>query len=92
MSNERKRTEKEVIEAVLDYAGKDESVRAVIRTNLLPKREYDYLLIVTLFEVCSSSVLFCHFLYVLFTFCGAHIYLVRLHWRIHANASPNQCE
>ena len=42
MSNERKRTEKEVIEAVLDYAGKDESVREVIRTNLLPKREYDY--------------------------------------------------
>lgn len=42
MSNERKRTEKEVIETVLDYAGKNESVRAVIRTNLLPKREYDY--------------------------------------------------
>ena len=36
------RTEKEVVEAVLDAAGKDESVRAVIRTNLLPKREYDY--------------------------------------------------
>ncbi|MCR5848689.1 MAG: aminoglycoside 6-adenylyltransferase [Lachnospiraceae bacterium] len=36
------RTEKEVIENVLDVAGADESVRAVIRTNLLPKREYDY--------------------------------------------------
>ena len=36
------RTEKEVIATVLDIAGKDESVRAVIRTNLLPKREYDY--------------------------------------------------
>ena len=36
------RTEREVIGTVLDYAGKDESVRAVIRTNLVPKREYDY--------------------------------------------------
>ena len=36
------RTEKEVIETVLDAAGKDDSVRAVIRTNLLPKREYAY--------------------------------------------------
>ena len=42
MSNMQKRTEAEVIETVLDFAGKDESVRAVIRTNLLPKREYDY--------------------------------------------------
>ena len=36
------RTEKDIIEAVLDIAGKDESVRAVIRTNLLPRRAYDY--------------------------------------------------
>lgn len=42
MSNMQKRTEAEVIETVLDFAGKNESVRAVIRTNLLPKREYDY--------------------------------------------------
>ena len=42
MNNEQMRTEKEIIETVLDYAEKDESVRAVIRTNLLPKREYDY--------------------------------------------------
>ena len=42
MSNMQKRTEAEVIEMVLDYAGKNESVRAVIRTNLLPNREYDY--------------------------------------------------
>ncbi len=36
------RTENEVIDLVLAVAEKDESVRAVIRTNLLPKREYDY--------------------------------------------------
>ena len=36
------RTEKEIIETVLDAAGKDDSVRAVIQTNLLPKREYAY--------------------------------------------------
>ncbi len=42
MSNMRKRTEKEVIETVLDFAEKSKSVRAVIRTNLVPKREYDY--------------------------------------------------
>lgn len=42
MCNGQKKTEKEIIESVLNYAEKDESVRAVIRTNLLPKREYDY--------------------------------------------------
>ena len=42
MSNEQMRTEKEIFETVLDYAEKNESVRAVIRTNLLPKRAYDY--------------------------------------------------
>ncbi len=42
MNNKQKRSEKEVIEMVLDFAEKNESVRAVIRTNLLPKREYDY--------------------------------------------------
>lgn len=42
MSNIRKRTETEVIETVLDFAEKSKSVRAVIRTNLFPKREYDY--------------------------------------------------
>ena len=42
VSDKRKRTEKEVVEAVLDFAGKDESVRAVIRTNLFPKRKYGY--------------------------------------------------
>ena len=36
------RTEKEVIETVLNAAGSDESVRAVVRTNLVPKRAYDY--------------------------------------------------
>ncbi len=36
------RTEQEIIETVLNAAGKDESVRAVIRTNLFPKRTYDY--------------------------------------------------
>lgn len=36
------RTEKEVINTVLNVAVEDESVRAVIRTNLLPKRKYDY--------------------------------------------------
>ncbi len=42
MSSMRKRTEKEVIETVLDFAEKSKSVKAVIRTNLPPKREYDY--------------------------------------------------
>ena len=42
MGIEQRRTEEEVIETVLDFAGKDESVRAVIRTNLFPKREFDY--------------------------------------------------
>ena len=36
------RSEKEVVDTVLNAAGEDEAVRAVIRTNLLPKREYDY--------------------------------------------------
>ena len=36
------RTEKEILETVLKAAGRDESVRAVIRTNLLPQRAYDY--------------------------------------------------
>ncbi len=36
------RNEKEVIENVLKIAEEDEAVRAVIRTNLLPKRKYDY--------------------------------------------------
>ena len=36
------RTEKEILETVLKAAGRDESVRAVIRTNLLPRRTYDY--------------------------------------------------
>ena len=36
------RSEKEVIDNVLNVAGEDEAVRAVIRTNLLPKRKYDY--------------------------------------------------
>ena len=35
-------TEKEILETVLKAAGRDESVRAVIRTNLLPRRAYDY--------------------------------------------------
>lgn len=35
------RTEKEITETVLRAAGEDEAVRAVIRTNLLPKREHD---------------------------------------------------
>ena len=42
MSNKQKKTETEVIERVLDFAEKNESVRAVIRTNLLPKRKYEY--------------------------------------------------
>ena len=36
------RTENEVLKNVLDAAEKDDAVRAVIRTNLLPKRKYDY--------------------------------------------------
>ena len=40
--SEQARTEKEVIESVLNIADKDETVRAIIRTNLLPKRAYDY--------------------------------------------------
>ena len=36
------RTEHEVLQNVLTAAEKDERVRAVIRTNLLPKRKYDY--------------------------------------------------
>ena len=35
-------TEKEIIDRVLDAANRDETVRAVIRTNLLPRRQYDY--------------------------------------------------
>ena len=42
MSNKQKKTETEVIERVLDFAEKNESIRAVIRTNLLPKRKYEY--------------------------------------------------
>ena len=36
------RSEQEVIEKVLKVAEEDEAVRAVIRTNLFPKRKYDY--------------------------------------------------
>ena len=36
------RTEHEVLQNVLTAAEKDERVRAVIRTNLLPRRKYDY--------------------------------------------------
>ena len=36
------RSEKEVLDAVLCVAAADEAVRAVIRTNLVPKRKYDY--------------------------------------------------
>ena len=36
------RSEKEVLDAVLCVADADEAVRAVIRTNLVPKRKYDY--------------------------------------------------
>lgn len=36
------RTEKEIIDLVLDVARKDENIRAVIRTDLLPVREYLY--------------------------------------------------
>ena len=36
------RTENDVLQNVLDVADKDETVRAVIRTNLFPKRKYDY--------------------------------------------------
>ena len=36
------RSEKEIIDTVLNAADKDESVRAVIRTDLLPKRKYEY--------------------------------------------------
>ena len=35
------RTENDVLQNVLNVADKDETVRAVIRTNLLPKRKYD---------------------------------------------------
>ncbi len=36
------RTENEVLQNILSVADKEETVRAVIRTNLLPKRKYDY--------------------------------------------------
>ncbi|MCR5119450.1 MAG: aminoglycoside 6-adenylyltransferase [Lachnospiraceae bacterium] len=36
------RNEKEVIQTVLDVADNDEAVRAVIRTDFLPKRKYEY--------------------------------------------------
>ena len=36
------RTEKEVTDMVLDAANRDETVRAVIRTNLLPERDFAY--------------------------------------------------
>ena len=36
------RTENEVLQNILNVAEKEETVRAVIRTNLLPKRKYDY--------------------------------------------------
>ena len=36
------RTEHEVLQNVLTAAEKDERIRAVIRTNLLPRRKYDY--------------------------------------------------
>ena len=36
------RNEGEVLDAVLSVATADEAVRAVIRTNLVPKRKYDY--------------------------------------------------
>ena len=36
------RTEKEVFETVQDIAGRDECVRAVIRTDIIPKRKYEY--------------------------------------------------
>ena len=42
MGNKEMRTEKEITEKVLDIANRDETVRAVIRTNLLPRRKYDY--------------------------------------------------
>lgn len=34
------RTEREIIDAVLDYAAQDDGVRAVVRTDLLPVRKY----------------------------------------------------
>ena len=37
------RTESEIIKSVLKYAETDDNVRAVIRTDLLPQREYLYL-------------------------------------------------
>lgn len=36
------RNEKEIIDQVLDAANRDETVRAVIRTDLLPKRDFAY--------------------------------------------------
>lgn len=36
------RTEREIIDSVLDFARRDDGVRAVIRTDLLPVREYLY--------------------------------------------------
>ncbi|MBQ5311068.1 MAG: aminoglycoside 6-adenylyltransferase, partial [Oscillospiraceae bacterium] len=40
--NDLMRTEKEITDTVLDAADKDEAVRAVFRTDLLPKRRYAY--------------------------------------------------
>ena len=36
------RTEKEIVKNILEYAGSDDNVRAVIRTELMPVREYLY--------------------------------------------------
>ena len=36
------RTENEIVQNIIEYAGFDENVEAVIRTNLLPVREYLY--------------------------------------------------
>ena len=37
------RNEREIIEKILDAARQDDSVRVVIRTDLVPKRKYLYI-------------------------------------------------
>ena len=36
------RNEREIIEKILDAARQDDSVRVVIRTDLVPKRKYEF--------------------------------------------------
>ena len=51
------RTENEVLQNILSVADKEETVRAVIRTNLLPKRKYDITLFLWLMISTSMKAM-----------------------------------